>query len=41
MPTLGKTLLYVCLLGVLLMVFAMYGQPEFLMMLANQLWSCF
>ena len=41
MGALGKALLYASLLGVLLMVFAMYSQPDFLLMLANQLWSCF
>lgn len=37
----GKLLLYGSLLGVLILVFLMYGQPDFLMMLANQMWSCF
>ena len=41
MKPVGKTFLFLGLLGVLLLVFAMYGQPDFLMMLANQVWSCF
>ena len=37
----GKLLVYAGLLAVLILVFAMYGKPDFLMMLANQMWSCF
>ena len=37
----NKALLYACLLGVLLLVFTMYSQPDFLLMLANQVWACF
>ena len=29
------------LLGVLMLVFSLYGRPDFLMSLANQVWSCF
>ncbi|MDR3370234.1 hypothetical protein [Rhodoferax sp.] len=31
---------YIAMLGLLLLVFAMYGQPDFLMTLANQVWGC-
>jgi len=36
-----KFLLYALMLGLFALVFAMYGQPDFMMTLANQLWSCF
>jgi hypothetical protein len=29
------------MLGLLLLVFTLYGQPDFLMTLANQVWGCF
>ncbi len=41
MKPISKTLLYLSLMGVLLLVFGMYSQPDFLMMLSNQIWSCF
>ncbi|MBP6305280.1 MAG: hypothetical protein KAY73_03395 [Giesbergeria sp.] len=28
-------------LVVLLLVFALYGNPDFMVMLANQMWACF
>jgi hypothetical protein len=34
-------MLYVGLLTVLLAVFTLYGRPDFLMTLANQVWGCF
>jgi len=36
-----KLLAYVLALAALLGVFALYTRPEFLMNLADQLWSCF
>jgi hypothetical protein len=36
-----KLLVYAVALAVLLCVFALYTRPEFLMNLADQLWSCF
>lgn len=39
--TVQKILVYAGLLGLLLMVFAMYNRPDFLMTLANQVWGCF
>lgn len=33
--------LYAAALGVLLAVFALYTRPDFLLSLANQVWSCF
>ena len=41
MKPLQKFLLYACLLVVLALVFAMYGQPDFFMSMANQIWGCF
>jgi hypothetical protein len=41
MKTLHKLLIYTGLLGLLLMIFTLYGRPDFLMTLANQLWGCF
>jgi len=29
------------LLGILMLVFSLYGHPDFLMNLANQVWGCF
>jgi hypothetical protein len=37
----GKLVVYGGVLGILILVFAMYGQSDFLMMLTNQMWSCF
>jgi len=39
--TLHKLLIYSALLGVLLLVFSFYTQPDFLLTLANQVWGCF
>lgn len=36
-----KTLAWALALLVLLAVFALYAQPGFLIMLADQLWACF
>lgn len=36
-----RALLYVAMLGLLLMVFALYLQPDFLRTLADQVWACF
>ena len=36
-----KILLYTGAVGVLLAVFALYTRPDFLVSLANQVWSCF
>ena len=36
-----KFLLYFTALCLLLAVFAMYTRPDFLVTLANQVWSCF
>ena len=36
-----KFLLYFAALSLLLAVFAMYTRPDFLVTLANQVWSCF
>lgn len=36
-----KILLYAAAIGALLGVFALYTRPDFLMTLANQVWSCF
>jgi hypothetical protein len=33
--------LYTAALAVLLAVFALYLRPEFLVMMADQLWACF
>jgi len=33
--------LYGLALCVLLLVFSLYGRPDFLVTLANQIWSCF
>jgi hypothetical protein len=34
-------MLYIGLLGLLWLVFSLYGRPDFLMTLANQVWGCF
>jgi hypothetical protein len=36
-----RWLLGMLTVAVLLGVFAMYGQPDFLFQMANQLWACF
>jgi hypothetical protein len=36
-----KTGLYIAALCVLLAVFSLYMRPDFLVTLANQVWSCF
>ena len=36
-----KFLLYAAAVAVLLGVFSLYIRPEFLVMLANQVWACF
>lgn len=36
-----KLLVYAAAVAVLLGVFALYTRPEFLVNLADQLWSCF
>jgi hypothetical protein len=41
MKPLQKILLYVSLLVVLALVFALYTRPDFVMNLANQVWGCF
>ena len=41
MKPLHQFVLLAALLGVLGAVFSLYAQPDFLMMLANQVWSCF
>ncbi|OIQ69189.1 hypothetical protein GALL_492120 [mine drainage metagenome] len=41
MKTSHKIVLYAALLGLLLLVFALYGRPEFMLSLATQLWGCF
>lgn len=44
MKTLGgwrKALVWALALLVLLAVFALYARPDFLIMLADQLWACF
>ncbi len=40
-PRLTRLLIYAGALGVLLATFAAYTQPDFLVTLADQLWSCF
>lgn len=37
----AKLLGYALMLGLLALVFAMYGQPDFMLTLANQVWGCF
>ena len=41
MKTGRKLFLYLLALAVLLAVFALYARPDFLMMLAGQVWACF
>ena len=41
MPTRRNIFLATIALAVLMAVFAMYTQPDFLVQMANQLWSCF
>lgn len=41
MKPLQKILLYVSLLMVLALVFALYTRPDFVMNMANQVWGCF
>jgi hypothetical protein len=36
-----RALLYAAILGLLLMVFALYLQPDFLRAMADQVWACF
>ena len=36
-----KFLLYAACIGVLLAVLVLYTRPDFLVMLANQVWACF
>jgi hypothetical protein len=40
-PALLRLALVGAAAGVLWLVFAMYTQPEFVVNMANQLWSCF
>ncbi len=41
MKPLQRILLYVSLVVVLALVFALYTRPDFVMNLANQVWGCF
>ncbi len=41
MKRLHRALLYAAVLGLLLGVFALYLQPDFLRTLADQVWACF
>ena len=41
MKPVRKLMLYAALLAVLLLVFVLYGRPDFMMTLANQVWGCF
>nr|WP_186827500.1 hypothetical protein [Comamonas testosteroni] len=36
-----RTLIWAAILAVLLAVFALYLQPEFMVTLADQVWACF
>ena len=40
-PMLTRSLIWAGVTSVLLAVFAMYLQPDFLVLLANQIWLCF
>ena len=40
-PVLTRSLMWAAVTIVLLAVFAMYLQPDFLVLLANQIWLCF
>jgi len=39
--TLQSILLMAIALAILLMVFQLYTQPDFLVQLSNQIWACF
>lgn len=41
MKTHHKLLLYSALTGLLLLVFSMYAQPDFMLSLGNQIWGCY
>ncbi len=41
LPGWHRTLAWALALLALLSVFALYAQPDFLIMLADQLWACF
>jgi len=41
MKPLAKLIWVTTMLVLLLLVFTMYGKPDFLMTLANQVWGCF
>ena len=41
MKPLAKLALYAVLAVLLLLVFSLYGQAEFVMTLSNQVWGCF
>ena len=36
-----RTLIWTAIMGVLLAVFALYLQPEFMVTLADHVWACF
>ena len=36
-----KTAITLALCGLLLAVFSLYAQPDFMVQMANQLWACF
>ena len=36
-----RTLIWAAILAVLLAVFALYLQPQFMLTLADQVWACF
>lgn len=36
-----RTLMYAAVVGTLLAVFALYTRSDFLVTLANQIWTCF
>lgn len=40
-PSGQKLLLYGAAIGLLLLVFVLYGRADFLVTLANQVWGCF
>lgn len=39
--TLGRALAWTCAIGILLTVTQLYLRPDFMITLADQLWSCF
>ncbi|MDP4077228.1 hypothetical protein [Acidovorax sp. A1169] len=41
LPLVWRVLAWVVAIGACLAVFAMYTAPEFMVMLADQVWSCF